>query len=128
MAPQGIAPTISAQHSLVLETRAPSANTPQAVLAANLASDKNLQQVETQRVALSDGADSPRGDRPRRRRRPSTPATSEPGLQQVETVMAAAPMVAEESQAAPHPTRRRQRPASPVVNEPLIQVETGQQP
>lgn len=129
MAPQEAAPATSAQHSLALEAHAAATNTPQAVLAANQASEKKLQQVETQGIVQSgDGTDSTRGDRPRRRRRPSTPTSSEPVLQQVETVIAAAPIPPEEAHAAPHPTRRRQRPTSPVVTEPLIQVETGQQP
>ncbi|MHB8916030.1 MAG: Rne/Rng family ribonuclease [Thiobacillus sp.] len=127
LSPQAVAP---AQHSLALETRAPSGNTPQAVLAASAASEKNLQQVETQGAAPSvDAADSPRGDRPRRRRRPATsPAVSEPMLQQVETTTIAVPVALEETATSPHPTRRRQRPPSTMVNEPLIQVETGQQP
>ena len=129
VAAQAAAP-ISTQHSLALETRAPSGNTPQAVLAASPAGEKNLQQVETQGAAPSNDAnDSPRGDRPRRRRRPSTSATvNEPALQQVETAAIAVPMMPEESNSSPHPTRRRQRPPSTVVNEPLVQVETGQQP
>ena len=131
IAPQATTPMISTQHSLALETRvATSGNTPQAVLAASPAGEKNLQQVETQGAApSSDANDSPRGDRPRRRRRPSNSATvNETVLQQVETAVIAVPVTAEESTSSPHPTRRRQRPPNTVVNEPLVQVETGQQP
>ena len=130
LAPQAAPPATPAQHSLALESRAASGNTPQAILAASATTEKTLQQVETQAVPpSSDAMDGSRSDRPRRRRRPttSTPA-AETVLQQVETTTVAAPIVPEESMSAPHPTRRRQRPPSPVVNEPLIQVETGQQP
>jgi len=130
LVPQAAPPPTPAQHSLALETRPPSGNTPQAVLAASVPSEKTLQQVETQGVPpSSDAMDSSRGDRPRRRRRPTTSApVVETVLQQVETTTVAVPIMAEESTSTPHPTRRRQRPPSPVVNEPLIQVETGQQP
>ncbi len=130
MVQQVAAPPISTQHSLALETRALSGNTPQAVLAASPSGEKNLQQVETQGAAPSnETTDGPRGDRPRRRRRPSTSApASEPVLQQVETAVIAVPSMSDESGSGPHPTRRRQRPPSTVVNEPLVQVETGQLP
>jgi ribonuclease E len=129
--PKPAASESSTQHSLVLETRAaPSGNTPQAVLAASPSGEKNLQQVETQGVPVGgDTSDATRGDRPRRRRRPSTPATiSDPVLQQVETAFAAVAAAPTESVSTPHPTRRRQRPQNTVVNEPLIQVETGNSP
>lgn len=130
LAPQVATPAAPAQHSLALETRAPSGNnTPQAVLAASATTEKTLQQVETQTaLPIGDAMDGSRNDRPRRRRRPttSTPA-AETVLQQVETTTMAAPVVSDDT-ATPHPTRRRQRPSSPVVNEPLIQVETGRQP
>lgn len=129
MPPQASMP--SAQQALALETRpVQSGNTPQAVLVASTRSEKDLQQVETQGIPVSgsDVSDAPRGDRPRRRRRPSTPAVTEPTLQQVETAVASAPQVQTDSASPPHPTRRRQRPSSPVVNEPLIQVETGNPP
>ena len=128
--PQAGAPAISTQHSLALETRvASSGNTPQAVLAASPSGEKNLQQVETQGTTPhGDATDSSRGERPRRRRRPTSASPTETILQQVETVAIAVPPTPEESASSPHPTRRRQRPPSTVVNEPLVQVETGQQP
>jgi ribonuclease E len=126
--PAQTAPAAASQQSLALETRpSPAVNTPQAVLAASQSGDKNLQQVETQSASISDNTDAPRGDRPRRRRRPATTTpASESALQQVETAFAPAVGVsAESASSAPHPTRRRQRPTATVVNEPLIQVETG---
>jgi hypothetical protein len=91
----------------------------------------DLQQVETRGTVVDDSTDGARSERPRRRRRPTTTApTSEPALQQVETVLSAAPLptTAETTSPTPHPTRRRQRPQTVVVNEPLVQVETGQPP
>ena len=130
VAPTPATPMAVAQASLAFETRAPQPrNTPEAVLAASAASEKSLQQVETQGTSTSDNTDSPRSDRPRRRRRPSTAtAVSEPALQQVETAVAAVAPAPTESSSAPHPTRRRQRPQNTVINEPLIQIETGNPP
>ncbi|MEQ1591500.1 MAG: Rne/Rng family ribonuclease [Thiobacillaceae bacterium] len=121
-------PATASQQSLALETRPSHAgNTPQAVLAASQNSDKRLQQVETQGTSISQDADSPRGDRTRRRRRPATSTSvTEPALQQVETAFTPALGISNESASpVPHPTRRRQRPPAAVVNEPLVQVETG---
>jgi len=131
VAPAPETPMALAQASLAFETRVPqSRNTPEAVLAASAAaSEKRLQQVETQGASTSDNTDSPRGDRPRRRRRPSTAtAVSEPALQQVETAVAVVAPAPTETSSTPHPTRRRQRPQNTVINEPLIQVETGNPP
>ncbi len=122
---------VSPQRSFPLESETTqSGNTPEAVLATRLASDKQLQQIETQAAIPADNNDTPRGERPRRRRRPTTvDAGSEPALQQVETAPAA--IIGETSPvpaAVTHPTRRRQRPQTTAVNEPLIQVETGNTP
>lgn len=125
------APMVHAQHSLPLETRPPqSRNTPQAVLAASAASEKGLEQVETQSTSPSDSNDASRGDRPRRRRRPASGTSgNEPALQQVETAHVSETNLSPEPSSAPmHPTRRRQRPQPVVVNEPLIQIETGNPP
>ena len=122
---------VSSQRSLTLEPGlTQSGNTPEAILASRQASDKQLQQIETQAAIPADSNDTPRGERPRRRRRPVTvDAGSEPILQQVETAPAA--VVSETSPlptAVTHPTRRRQRPQTTAVNEPLTQVETGNPP
>ena len=126
-----VAASPQTQQPLPLEARPnQSRNTPDAILAATKVTEKSLEQVETQQASPSASTDTSRGDRPRRRRRPTSGATeSEPALQQVETVRVAEAVVPQEStNVIPHPTRRRQRPQPVVVNEPLIQVETGQPP
>jgi ribonuclease E len=126
-----VAAVVSPQRSFTLEPGiTQSGNTPEAVLASRLASDKQLQQIETEAEIPTDSNDTPRGERPRRRRRPATvDVGSEPALQQVETAPVA--VVSDTSSlptAVTHPTRRRQRPQTAAANEPLIQVETGNPP
>jgi ribonuclease E len=126
------APAAPAQQALQLEAvAAPNAPaTPGAVTAspttilADLASHKaDLQQVETQGVAV-DTAERSESTRPRRRRRPAAKTEAETAsLMQVETTAPVTSPV-EMTTTAPHPTRRRSRPQVSPPQEPLVQVET----
>ena len=133
-APAPVAVVAPAQQALQLETVAvPSVPLPGAVTAspatilADLAASKaDLQQVETQGVAV-DTAERSEPSRSRRRRRPAVKAEAEAAsLMQVETtapVTSATEMPAPAA-TAPHPTRRRTRPQVTPAQEPLVQVET----
>ena len=123
-------PQASTQQDLQLESAAtssvPAAVTasPTAILASMATRAANLQQVETQGIAVST-SDVQDAGRPRRRRRPAAkPETESSSLMQVETSAAIAPVVEAAAADAPHPTRRRQRPQVSASQEPLVQVET----
>ena len=123
-------PQASTQQDLQLESAAtssvPAAVTasPTAILASMATRATNLQQVETQGIAVST-SDVQDAGRPRRRRRPAAkPETESSSLMQVETSAAIAPVVEAAAADAPHPTRRRQRPQVSASQEPLVQVET----
>ena len=123
-------PQASTQQDLQLESAAtssvPAAVTasPTAILASMATRAANLQQVETQGIAVST-SDMQDAGRPRRRRRPAAkPETESSSLMQVETSAAIAPVVEAAAADAPHPTRRRQRPQVSASQEPLVQVET----
>ncbi|MBS1185727.1 MAG: ribonuclease, partial [Proteobacteria bacterium] len=130
-APKAVStPQASTQQDLQLESAAtssvPAAVTasPTAILASMATRAANLQQVETQGIAVST-SDMQDAGRPRRRRRPAAkPETESSSLMQVETSAAIAPVVEAAAADAPHPTRRRQRPQVSASQEPLVQVET----
>ncbi|MGE5319582.1 MAG: Rne/Rng family ribonuclease [Hyphomicrobiaceae bacterium] len=137
-APAPLAPAAAApaQQALQLETAAaPSAAplpgavtaSPAAILADLATSTADLQQVETRAATAAGTTETSETGRPRRRRRPTVKAESEPvGLLQVETTAPATSAVETPAPtAAPHPTRRRARPqVNHVPEEPLVQVET----
>ena len=120
VAPRAPAPAASAAPSSGVTA------SPAEILAGLASHAGQLQQVETQGAADAEPLATESG-RPRRRRRPTAPAASEPvSLMQVETAAAAETPAAEAEAArpAPHPTRRRARPPVVASQEPLVQVET----